>query len=73
MDLILYVIVVGAIGVINTCKNGGMTMLEHTTLSTAIEDNEISKIVQGMEVGSNLYCNYNSEAFCKIVKDLGLM
>ena len=73
MDLVLYVLVFGVIGLINVGKNGGFTIQERTELASSIEDVSLSNEVNGMEVGSNPYCNYNPEAFCKIVKQLGLM
>lgn len=73
MDLILYVLVFGVIGLINVGKNNGFTINERSELANAIDDVEISSAVSGMEVGSNPYMNYNPEAFCKIVKQLGLM
>lgn len=73
MDLVLYVLVFGVIGLINVSKNGGFTIQERSELAAFIDNIEISNEVNGMEVGSNPYCNYNPKAFCKIVEQLGLM
>lgn len=73
MDLVLYVLVFGVIGLINVSKNGGFTIQERSELAASIDNIEISNEVNGMEVGSNPYCNYNQKAFCKIVEQLGLM
>lgn len=73
MDLVLYVLVFGVIGLINVSKNGGFTIQERSELADSIDNIEVSNEVNGMEVGSNPYCNYNPKAFCKIVKQLGLM
>ncbi len=73
MDLVLYVLVFGVIGLINVSKNGGFTIQERSELADSIDNIEVSNEVNGMEVGSNPYCNYNPKAFCKIVEQLGLM
>lgn len=73
MDLVLYVLVFGMIGLINVSKNGGFTIQERSELADSIDNIEVSNEVNGMEVGSNPYCNYNPKAFCKIVEQLGLM
>lgn len=73
MDLVIYVVIFGIIGLYNVGKNKGFTITERTELANSIDDIEVSNVVNEMEVGSNPYLNYNPDAFCKIVKELGLM
>lgn len=73
MDLVLYVVIFGFIGLYNVGRNKGFTTMERTELANSIDDVEVSNAVNGMEVGSNPYMNYNPDAFCNIVKELGLM
>lgn len=73
MDLIIYILVFGAIGIISCAKNGGLVIEEKSGLAQACEDSEISYIVDSMTVGSNPECHYNDRAFMKILEELKLI
>lgn len=73
MDLIIYIIIFGIIGVIHCAQNGGFSIEEKSKLAQVCEDKEVSSVVDGMVVGSNPLCNYNNRAFMKILEELNLI